>query len=380
MTSETTPQRNRRNDMQLAQRAAIAVATRNAKRQTERERFSTSPREDGEEADSIHPIFDSFVVYDNVQSMTNLTVLELENLWYALKPRVMRTWNVGKGRKSPYSGKVMLFMLVTIFKSGGTWQFLSALFGFQAPTFEKMMTRFLTKVSDHVYDLFVADEVSIRAMTHLVATGKTFQNYPAALYAVDATFQQSNRPLGSHNEALYAFSGKHHLYGKKVEVAVSPSGFALHVSQHVPGSVHDKTLFDQNSSFHSDVRKKRPSEVHLEDSCPLRETFSDQWALLADKGYQGVQHVSRAILPARASRNHRLTASQESTNQRIATDRIIVENWFGRNYTLWGIVSDKYNWSNDLYDPIFRLCAGLTNYHIRFTPLRTEEATTTAEC
>ncbi|ETV89859.1 hypothetical protein H310_15303, partial [Aphanomyces invadans] len=185
MARETNSELQQRNEMHLVRQATMAVASRTSRRQTERERFSSGQRTDHEEADSLHPIFDR------------------------------RTWNVGKGRKCTQTGKDMLFMLLATVKSGGTWEFLAALFGFQAPTFEKMMTRFLSKIHQHVYELFVEDEVAVRTMSHLVATGKTFQNFPAALFAVDATFQQSNRPLGNHNEALFAFSGKHHLYGKK---------------------------------------------------------------------------------------------------------------------------------------------------------------------
>ncbi|ETV93692.1 hypothetical protein H310_12458 [Aphanomyces invadans] len=163
-----------------------------------------------------------------------------------MKPSVLGTWNVGKGRKCPYSGKDMLFMLLTVVKSGGTWEFLAALFGLQASSFENMVTRFLLKIHDQVYETFFQDEAKLRTMSNLVATGKTFQSFPAALYPADATIQQSNMPMGNYNESMY------NLYGKKVEVSVS--------------SVHDKTLFYQCNGFHGLPERQGRSKETLKQT------------------------------------------------------------------------------------------------------------------
>ncbi|KAH7468473.1 hypothetical protein PRIC1_010424 [Phytophthora ramorum] len=34
----------------------------------------------------------------------------------------------------------------------------------------------------------------------------------------------------------------------------------------------------------------------------------------------------------------------------------------------------KYRWSDDLYDDIFQICVGLTNFHIEYNPLREHNA------
>ncbi|KAF0732821.1 hypothetical protein Ae201684P_012807 [Aphanomyces euteiches] len=262
--------------------ATMAVISRATKRRNERHRFSTVPRSDHEEADTINPIYDKFYSIgsvDSVKSLTNFMPHEFDGLWYALKPRVNKHWNVGKGRKSPHTGKDVLFMLLAVFKNGGTWDVLAALFQLSSSTFERLICGFLMKDYPHMYELFVEDEANSLSITRLVAMGRTFKNFPCALYAVDATFQQSNRPLGPHNEALYAFSGKHHLYGKKVEVSVSPLGFAINVSDNVFGSIHDKTIFDNNRDFHMKMRAKRPNDYNLFDEGPLRTEYPDEWAV-----------------------------------------------------------------------------------------------------
>ncbi|KAH9145951.1 hypothetical protein AeNC1_019471, partial [Aphanomyces euteiches] len=71
----------------------------------------------------------------------------------------------------------------------------------------------------------------------------------------------------------YAFSGKHHLYGKKVEVSVSPLGFAINVSDNVFGLIHDKTMFDNNRDFHMKMTAKRLNDYNLLDEGPLRTEY-----------------------------------------------------------------------------------------------------------
>lgn len=63
-----------------------------------------------------------------------------------------------------------------------------------------------------------------------------------------------------------------------------------------------------------------------------------------------------------------LSADAERKNKTISSDRIIVENFFGRLCGLWRICA-KYRWSEDLYDDIFHVCAALTNFHIAYHPL-----------
>ncbi len=45
-------------------------------------------------------------------------------------------------------------------------------------------------------------------------------------------------------EAQYYFSGKHHCYGFKTEVAHLPNGTAAFVSNMYAGSVHDFAIFN----------------------------------------------------------------------------------------------------------------------------------------
>ncbi|RHY18140.1 hypothetical protein DYB25_011907 [Aphanomyces astaci] len=124
------------------------------------------------------------------------------------------------------------------------------------------------------------------------------------------------------------------------------------------GSVSDKSIFDENIDSHL-VNLASTGEMTLEDSEPGME----QKAVLADKGYQsGI-----------------LTFAEQAKNDRIASDRIIVENYFGWLKTVWATCSDTYRCSRKSYDIVFQACLALTNVHVRLHPLRAEDGDANAQ-
>ena len=91
--------------------------------------------------------------------------------------------------------------------------------------------------------------------------------------------------------------------------------------------------------------------------------------MLADKGYQGASGVLRAILPKKGS----LSLIDEQHNRRVAYDRIICENFYGRMKILWSIMQDTFRWDHEHYDCVFQVCAALTNFHLSQSPLRSND-------
>ena len=118
---------------------------------------------------------------------------------------------------------------------------------------------------------------------------------------------------------------------------------------------------------------QKSDEMDMADSGPLAERYPNQWAVLADKGYQGTGEFCRIIHPKRKPHGSFLSPADVSTNKFISSDRILAENYFGRICELWNVLGSKWKWSEINYDPIFRLCLGLTNFHIRWKPLRDED-------
>ncbi|ETV92761.1 hypothetical protein H310_12991 [Aphanomyces invadans] len=231
---------------------------------------------------------------------------------------------------------------------------------------------FLDVVHPYLMRKYVDANAVKWTMQEMHAKGIRFETYAYGRYATDVTFQQTNIPVGSYAEKKLYYSGKHHLYGHKVEVSVLPNGMEINCTRHYKGSVADKTIFDENIEFHRTNLSKRPSEFDMSDETVPGERHS-QWAVLADKGYQGIQRDVRAVIPTRKPAGGMLTFEQQATNDRIATDRVVVENFFGRMKSLRAVSSDIYRWSRKNYDIIFQTCVALTNVHLRFNPLRAED-------
>ncbi|ETV66649.1 hypothetical protein H257_16953 [Aphanomyces astaci] len=112
--------------------------------------------------------------------------------------------------------------------------------------------------------------------------GTTFRNYPYAKYATDVKFQPSHRPSGRFGEQKHYFSGKHKLYGLKIEASVSAQGLLVDMGPHEPGSVADLTMFRKRLDVHVTNLKKTPTEATVNDN---------------DKGYYGLTESVRAIHP-----------------------------------------------------------------------------------
>ena len=220
-------------------------------------------------------------------------------------------------------------MTMTVMKHGGDWAFLGNTFNFKGPTMERMIWNFVDLICDAFYESYVEYNAKRWTMKELVAKKKCFSHYPMARYATDVTFQPSSRPFGSVQEGKRYYSGKHKMYGYKVEVSVFPIRLAIGCSDHEPGSVSDLVIFQQMQRWHGINLRKRNGEDTLEDDGPLEEEFKNAWAVLADKGYQGSAEFCRVVHPTKKPHNGALSPAQISANRHISSDRIIVENYFG---------------------------------------------------
>ena len=187
--------------------------------------------------------------------------------------------------------------------------------GYQTPTFEKRVTAMIRLLSGHCYDKFVAFYQNKYAMTRLQADKRTFNKYKMCLYACCVTFQESYRPGGSLEESKRYFSGKHKLYGYKTEVAVLPNGLAIHCSAHEPGSVADIAIFRLNLGFHLDAVEKSVEERAITDISIGVDEHLNHWAILFDKGYQGIQSDIRAVMPMKKPTGGVLTLEQRRENE-----------------------------------------------------------------
>ncbi|ETP53417.1 hypothetical protein F442_01677 [Phytophthora nicotianae P10297] len=264
-----------------------------------------------------------------IKDMTNFSLQKFNTLWLSLREHVLAYYNVGRGKRSDVKPKDAFFMTLVMLKEGGTWDSNAKRFKLATTTFTDVVTKFIRMLSPRVYVDLVEERCDEATMRNARTRGTTFSHSPSAFIAENGKF----------------YSGKHGLYGLKVEVSVDKRGIAINCSQHVPGATHDITIFKGNKEFHNVKMKKLPGDEMLPDDCPLAEVFPAEWAILADKVYQGINSFLRGILP---KKGRNISLADLSHNDKVAHDRVIVENFFGRLNQLWRITSDKFRLGRDL--------------------------------
>jgi len=123
-----------------------------------------------DEGDSPCPYFDKFYSDGGsaaIKSMTNLEEPQFEMIWAHLENFVRHGYNISRGQKSKVSGTDALFMLMVTIKHGGHWDVLARVFKLKGPTFERLVSRFCTPVSKHVYQCFSVEVGNLFTMAEL---------------------------------------------------------------------------------------------------------------------------------------------------------------------------------------------------------------------
>lgn len=360
-----------------ADRALRLLAEAAESREADFDQYSVIPQLDDsdEESDSDSPYMDQIMRSagsEGILKMCNFSITEFQSIWNNLNEYLSTTYNVGRGKKCPTTAKDMLFMTLTVLKTGGKWDTIGQIFNIKGPTFERQITKFVDLLVDYMYLHYVEKIREKYTMEYLINENVYFHNYKYCRYATDVTFQQCNRPCGNMQEGKKYFSGKHKLYGYKVEASVLPNGLCIGFTYHQPGSTSDFDIFTRNLEFHKNNLKKVSINTDNDDG-ELSEEYSESWGILLDKGYQGGMDYLRAIHPCKKPINGSLSLADESRNRKISSDRVIVENYFGRLCNLWNLLCAKWRWNESLYDKFFTLGVAFTNIHINMQPLKIDD-------
>jgi len=173
------------------------------------------------------------------------------------------------------------------------------------------------------------------------------QDFPDVVAIVDATEQPTQRPKDETTQKMY-YSGKKKRHTLKTQIVVAPDGELMAVSQTVPGSRHDKKLYDE-----SGVGGKLEADE----------------AMMGDSGFQGIQLGHRAVLPHKKPKGGELTQAQKEYNRRVSQVRVVVENSIAQ-IKLFRVTAEVYRHARENHNGIFQIVAALVNRRIRRHPLR----------
>ncbi|KAF4035373.1 hypothetical protein GN244_ATG12586 [Phytophthora infestans] len=143
------------------------------------------------------------------------------------------------------------------------------MFDMDASGFQKMIKKYVDMYEPFLYAHLVKEPEVLWSMKKITVT----------------------RPTGNFHEVMKYFSGKHKLYGHKVEVFGAPNR--------------------GNAEFHKSAMRKQQDEGVISDVGPGMDKFEGFWAVLVEKGYQGLGDEFRTIHPKKKARGQRALTPDE---------------------------------------------------------------------
>jgi hypothetical protein len=142
------------------------------------------------------------------------------------------------------------------------------------------------------------------------------------------------------------YSGKKKRHTRKNLVVTDEKKQILILTPSKNGKVHDKRLSDKGL-----VTRGIPDEV----------------SILADTGFQGLQHQHpNVLMPKKRPRGGVLTDEEKAINRLISSVRIKVEHAIG-GIKRFRCVSDVYRNKNGIDDRFMSVAAGLWNFHLQMS-------------
>jgi len=286
--------------------------------------------------------------------LTGLSVKEFEALYEQVEgaiegyeerrlSRRQRKRAIGAGGKYELDTRERLLMAMIWLRLYPTYDVLGFLFDLDKSNVGRNLKRVLAVLGEHL-----GDEVKWPDKGRRKQKAEAFmREFPEVVAIVDATEQPTQRPKDKERQKR-TYSGKKQRHTIKPQVVVGPDGELMAVSDLVPGSQHDKKLYDESG---------------------VGDRLDEDEAMMGDSGYQGIQHDHQAVLPDKKPRGGELTDAQKARNRRLSKVRVVVENTICQLKT-FRVLAHVYRHDRLEHNDIFRIVAALTNRRIRRQPLR----------
>ena len=261
-------------------------------------------------------------------------------------------------------------MVLTQLKQGTPFIATAKIFGIAGNKFRRIVEGFVSKLAKDFIDNYIATD----SMAEYWNKELKFAHFALVIEAIDVTFQRLYACGSNYKEKKYRFSGKHKAYGWKTEVAVDPNSSACYVSPPYPGSHHNMKIFKKHVNKHVERLTKVYEDYTKDDDMTIDLVDENKmWGAILDCGYEGARDYGRFITPKKKTACRDLDAGNRKRNGCIEEDCVLVENYFGRAKTLWGMADRTYRLRNAMYGFYMKFVFALTNYHVTLMPLRAED-------
>lgn len=280
----------------------------------------------------------------------NLLVKKIEPIWEEAEMKRLsrrgRKREIGGGH--PYKLKTMRDKIATVlmyYKLYITQELLGYIVGVDQSAVSRILRKMLPIIEQ------AADP---QLKTYLSEAKNDFQKRSASLQelwekhpdlrdiSTDATEQQCYRAT-SYDEQKKYYSGKKKQHSIKTQITASKSGRILDVTNSYPGSIHDKTVLDQEKTI---------------------EKFDKRVPHRLDSGYQGSQkdHPEHyLILPIKKPRGKELSDLAKEHNTVNSKRRIVAEHALAK-IKKYRVFKGEFRQKLTVYNQMFRNVAALLNF------------------
>lgn len=293
---------------------------------------------------------------DTMKLLTNFTIEEFNELYDIIGPTISK----GIHKDSLITARSRFLMTLCFCKHNEKWKKLGFYFGLNYSYAQRIVIQVIVKT----HQLFCSSFIKwISVVSRITDYNLYNEDWPTLLGSLDATVQIIRRPSDSNVQQAF-YSGKHKFCCFKTQALVSPVGLLIHCSKLVEGSIQDFKLFSMSNLEELIFKENEKCQLLLSNNC----------ITLADAGYQGLsKKIPGAVTPHKRSKSAGLSKEKIEYNKKISRSRIIVENWFACEKSLWAVIGSKFRLNLSIYEPFWLFCASLTNFHIQKHPMRNME-------
>jgi hypothetical protein len=288
------------------------------------------------------------------RSLTGLGIEEFNALYEEIAEKINayaesrlnqreRERGIGAGGQYQHDARNRLLMAMIWLRIYPTYDVLGFLFDLDKSNIGRNLQGILAVLQPELGDQIQWPDKSQRKRK----LDKFMQDFPDVVAIVDATEQPIQRPKDAETQKTY-YSGKKKRHTLKTQIVVAPDGELMAVSQTVPGSQHDKKLYEESG---------------------VGDKLNDDESMMGDSGFQGIQRQHRAVLPHKKPKGGELTQEQKDYNHRVSQVRVVVENTIAQ-IKIFRVAAEVYRHAREGYNAIFCIVAVLINRRIRQRPLR----------
>lgn len=102
--------------------------------------------------------------------------------------------------------------------------------------------------------------------------------------------------------------------------------------------------------------------------------YDSNSVILVDKEYTGLVDQLCVIIPSKKPNNGWLSVAERTRKCHIASDRVLIENCFGR-FCSFNLFRSKWKWSENIHNESMKLGVAVTNAHVILHPILHDDET-----